>query len=143
MKKSAKKILSIILVICILTTGFSALALENSPRIVQSTMSSSRISAIGAGLTISSSGYATCTSSLEFAYYSDTGTTYMYLQRMVDGYWTNVYSWTNSGSLFISQTAHDYVASGNYYRVHVVALVYTSGSLVDTASQDSNTVYYS
>ncbi len=141
MKRTAKKVLSIILVISMLTAGYGAFAQENSPQIVQSAMGDS-ISCIGAGLTIGNLGYATCTSSLEFTYSSDTGTTYMYLQRLENGCWTNVDSWTNSGSIFISQTAHAYVASG-YYRVHVVGFVYSSGgTLKDSATQDSNTVYY-
>lgn len=141
MRKNAKKALSIILVISILTAGYGSYAKENSPQIVQSSMGDS-ISAIAAGLTINTMGYATCTSALEFTYTSDTGTTYMYLQHLENGYWTNVDSWTNSGSIFISQTAHAYVPSG-YYRVHVVAFVYSSGgTLKDSATQDSNTVLY-
>lgn len=141
MRKNTKKVLSIILVIGILSTGCGAFAQENSPQIVQAAMGDS-ISAIAAGLTINTSGYATCTSALEFTYTSDTGTTYMYLQRLENGRWTNVDSWTNSGSIFISQTANAYVLPG-YYRVHVVAFVYSSGgTLKDSATQDSNTVQY-
>lgn len=142
MRNATRATLSVILVVCILASSLGAFALENSPRIVQSSMGS-HIDSIGAGLTITTSGYTTCTSSLELSNTTDTGTTYMYLQRMVNSVWTNYDSWTCSGSIFFAQTSHDYVPAGYYYRVHVVANVYASGTLVDTATQNSNTVYYS
>lgn len=140
MKKATKRIFSVILVICILTTGLGALAQENVPQIVPFAMGS-HICAIGAGLTITSSGFATCTSSLELMNTTDTATTYMYLQRLVNGSWTNVDSWSISGSIYIAQEASEYVMLTNYYRVHVIAYVFSAGTLVEIATQDSYTVY--
>lgn len=142
MKKTSKKLFSIILVICILTMGIGAYATENANQGDYSIMWSN-IDALGAGLSINSSGYATCTSSLELSYSADNGTLYMYLQRVVNGTWTNVNTWSTSGSVYVSQAGHYYVTSGYYYRVHAVAYIYNSqGTLKEIATQDSDTVYY-
>lgn len=141
MKKTLKKTLCIIFVLCILTSSLGAMAQDARAPSIQA-IQASRINAIGAGLTITSSGYATCTSSLEMTYSSDTATLYMFLQRLVGGTWETVNSWTTSGSFYIAQTGYFYVTKGYTYRVRSVGYVYTNGTLVDTDSINSYTVIY-
>lgn len=141
MKKSAKKILSIVLVICILSTGLGAFAATNQTMQPYSVMYT-HIDALGAGLSMGALGYATCISSLEITNSTDTGTLYMFLQRYVSGSWTNITSWSVSGTPNLNQTGHYYVTSGYSYRVHAIAYIYTNGTLVETATQDSSSVYY-
>lgn len=141
MKKTATRILSIALIICILTTGIGAFAAEEQTASLKSVMWT-HVDALGAGLSIGALGYTTCTSSLEITNSADTGTLYMYLQRYVSGSWVNVTSWSVSGSPNLNQTGHYYVTSGYSYRVHAIAYIYTNGTLDETATQDSNTVYY-
>jgi len=132
MRKTSKRILSIIMVICILTAGMGAFA----------SVQWTHIDALGAGLTIGALGYTTCTATVEISNSTDTGTLYMYLQRYVNGSWTNVTSWSTSGTVDLSLGGHYYVTSGYSYRVHAIAYIFTSGTLVETATQDSNSVYY-
>jgi len=141
MKKTAKKVLSAVLVVCLLIAGVGAYASESSVASLYSIMWT-HINALGAGLSIGTWGYSTCSASLELTNSSDTSTMYMYLQRYVNGSWTYVTSWSTSGSEDLSLAENYYVTSGYYYRVHVIAHVYTSGTLVETATQDSNSVYY-
>jgi len=141
MKKSAKKVFSIILVICILSTGMGAFASSVQPASVNSVMWT-HIDTMSAGLTIGTLGYATGTVSLELSNTTDTGTLYMYLQRYVSGSWTNVTSWSVSGTNFISESGGYYVTSGYSYRIHAIGYVFTNGTLVETATQDSTTVSY-
>ncbi|MGI5985800.1 MAG: hypothetical protein ACOX7O_08130 [Oscillospiraceae bacterium] len=140
--KTTRKLISILLVACMLTTGAGAYASGPLPQGDYTPMWSN-INALGAGLTINSMGKATCSASLELTNQSDTGTLYMYLQRAVDGKWTDVKSWSTSGSLYVSMAQQYYVTSGYYYRVHVVAYIYNSqGTLKEIATQESDTVYY-
>lgn len=142
MKKTTKKALSIVFVLCIFASGAGAFAVGNVPQSDVTPMWSN-INALGAGLTINSMGKATCSASLELTNQSDTGTLYMYLQRAVDGKWTDVKSWSTSGSIYVSMAQQYYVTSGYYYRVHVVAYIYNSqGTLKEIATQESDTVYY-
>jgi len=132
MKKASRRILSIILVICILTTCAGAFA----------SVEWSHIDALSAGLTIGTLGYTSDSATLEISNSTDAGTLYMYLQRYVNGSWSNVTSWSTSGTVNLSLAGHYYVTSGYTYRVHVIAYIFTSGTLVETATQDSFTVYY-
>lgn len=143
MKKTVRDLLSIILVICLLTSSVGAYASENTLQDGIYSPMWSNVDALGAGLTITSMGYATCTTSLEITNSGDTGTLYMYLQRYANGSWTDVTSWSTSGSFYVSQTGHYYVSSGYYYRVHAIAYIFSSsGTLKEIATQDSSTVYY-
>lgn len=141
MKKASKRILSIILVICIITAGTGAFALDQPSSSSYSVMWT-HTDALSAGLTINTSGYTSCSATLEISNSTDTGTLKMYLQRYVDGSWSNVTSWSTSGTVNLSLAGHNYVTSGYSYRVHAIAYIYTSGTLVETATQDSYTVYY-
>lgn len=132
MKNTSQRILCILLVICLLTASSAAFA----------KVEWTRIDALGAGLTIGVLGYSTCSSYIELTNSTDTGTLYMNLQKYVNGYWTNVYTWSTSGTDNFSLVQNYYVTSGYYYRVHVIAYVYSSGTLMETATQDSNSVFY-
>ncbi|MEM5767426.1 MAG: hypothetical protein AAGU32_03960 [Bacillota bacterium] len=132
MRKRVKKALCIIFVLCVLTSSLGAAA-QNAPAPSIQAIQATRICAITAGLTITTSGYATCTSSLDMVYSTDTATLYMYLQRQNGSSWETVNSWTTSGSYYIAQTANTYVTKGTY-RVYAVGYVYTDGVLVDSSS---------
>ena len=142
MKRKVRAVYSLILVICILSSSLGAFAAENDVQ-GEYSMRWSNIDAIGAGLTINSTGYSTCTTSLEITNSGDSGTLYMYLQRYANGSWTDVTSWSTSGSTYLSQTGHYYVSSGYNYRVHAIAYIFnSSGTLKEIGTQDSSTVYY-
>lgn len=132
MKKISRRILCVFLVVCLLTASSAAFA----------KVEWTHIDGLGAGLTIGTLGYATCTATVEISNSTDTGTLYMYLQRYVNGSWTNVTYWSTSGTVDVSLGGHYYVTSGYSYRVHAIAYIFTSGTLVETATQDSNSVYY-
>jgi len=138
MNKTTKRIFSIILVACILTTGMGAFALEKQTVSPMWTT----INALTAGITVGALGYAACSASVEITSSSNTATLYMYLQRYVSGSWTNVYSWNASGSGDVNIGSHYYLTSGYYYRVHAIAYIFNSGTLLETATQDSTSVYY-
>ena len=92
-------------------------------------------SGVDAGLSISSSGQATCVGrvSLRSGYKASLT---LYLQKSSDGKtWKTQKTWTGSGSA-ISKT--QYVSSGYKYRTRLTAKIYnSSGTLVDTATATS------
>lgn len=140
--KTARKLISVLLVVCILTAGMGAFAAGPVPQGGITPMWTN-IDALGAGLTFGALGKANCSASLELSNTSDTGTLYMYLQRIVNGKWEDVYSWSTSGSIYVSLEKTFYVTSGYNYRVHVVGYVYSSsGQFKEVGSQESLTVYY-
>lgn len=140
--KTARKLISVLLVVCILTAGVGAFAAGAAPQ-GGVALRWQNIDALGAGLTFGTLGKANCTGSLELSNMDDTGTLYMYLQRAVNGQWEDVYSWSTSGSIYVSLGKTFYVTSGYYYRVHVVGYVYSSsGQFKEVGSQESLTVYY-
>lgn len=105
----------------------------------------SYISTIYAGLSISSSGYATCSSFCNL--YSSSNTCYlsMYLQRSSNGSsgWTTVQGWGTSGYGGASMTKYRYVSSGYYYRVRATATVISaSGITREIANINSPVRYY-
>lgn len=140
--KASRRLISILLVACLLTVGVGAFAAEPLPQGVITPMWKN-IDALGAGLTFGALGRANCSGSLELSNTNDTGTLYMYLQRVVNGSWEDVTSWSTSGSIYVSLGKSFYVTSGYNYRVHVVAYVYnSSGQLIEAGTQESYTVYY-
>ena len=133
-------ILCIFLILSLLiSTASAAIPSENPihPRFV-------RIAHLSSSCSISSSGYADCYGQVDLNRTSDTAELIMELQRSSNGYdWDTIKSWTASGKCAVELSKGWYVASGYSYRVHITVRVYTSsGSLVETATEDSFTAKY-
>lgn len=147
MKKHAtKRCLSVLLSVIIVYScsfAFAADATSLSDATNPVTVQWANVDCIAAGLSISTSGKATCAFNIELSNSTDTATVYMYLQRLDDGNWTNVSSWAKTGSGDFSGSNYCYVASGYYYRNHVAAYVYdSSGNFVEYVSKNSPQQYY-
>lgn len=145
MKKS-KRILSLLLVLVtalgIITPLASAADLSEYEQIII-VPQYLRINTLNPDLTISSSGRSTssCTTSLKNT--TDTCELTMTLQKKSGSSWSTVKSWTKSGSLSLGIEQDWYVTAGYSYRVKVVAKIYSSsGTLVETVTEYSNTVAY-
>lgn len=90
-----------------------------------------------------SSGSATC------SFYIITGDNYTVkvttkLQQSSDAtVWLTKKTWTATGSKYVNLSDTYNVSSGYYYRLYSTVYIYSSdGSLVETASNTSDTVYY-
>ena len=64
------------------------------------------------------------------------------LQRLENGRWVDVKTWSTEGSSLFTFTEQWYVISGYSYRVEVTAKVYDGSTLIENASQVSTTVTY-
>lgn len=92
---------------------------------------------------VNSSGKAASYAFVETANSSYTIYLNMTLQRYEDGYWTNVKSWSSSGTGEVTMDKGWYVLSGYYYRTAATATVYTSGgSFVEMVNTTSQSDYY-
>lgn len=101
------------------------------------------ISVFTASVGVNGSGKASCYSNVITA--NSTYTIYLnnVLQRYKDGYWTNVKSWSTSGTGDVTLDKSWYVTSGYYYRTAATATVYTSGgSFVEAVTIYSQSDYY-
>lgn len=102
------------------------------------------ISALNAGLSIDSSGRASCTGNVTLYNRSNTVALSVQLQRYSSGGWSNVKSWSISahGNTPAEIVNSYYVTSGKY-RVSCTAKVYNaSGSLLETQTAYSATQTY-
>ena len=64
------------------------------------------------------------------------------LQRLENGRWVDVKTWSTEGSSLFTFTEQWYVISGYSYRVEVTAKVYDGNALIETANRTSATVTY-
>ena len=64
------------------------------------------------------------------------------LQRLENGRWVDVKTWSTEGSSLFTFTEQWYVISGYSYRVEVTAKVYDGNTLIETANRTSTTVTY-
>ena len=118
----------------------SAVAAEEAPTVTPRYVN---IMYFNASINVNSSGKASCYSFVETA--NSTHTIYLnnVLQRYKDGYWTNVKSWSTSGTGAVSLDKSWYVTPGYYYRTAATATVYTSGgSYVEAVTIYSQSDYY-
>ena len=137
-----KKLFCILLALC-MSFG-NALAFDTESIWVSADENVTRFEQIGfmsPGLTISSSGYATCscTVSLNPGYNVRTTTT---LYKLVNGRWDDVHSWTHSGSGIVGVNVDDgwWVTSGTFM-VEITAYVTdSSGHHIETATARSRSV---
>ena len=96
------------------------------------------LSAIGSGLSINTSGYATCSGYLILLEDYNSSLT-LTLQRSNGSGWSDVTSWSQS---FTSMGSHSmqkgyYVSSGYSYRVLTTAKVINGSTVIETASVSS------
>lgn len=140
MKRSALSLIALVLLLtCFLAVPASAAEpIENavSPCFVD-------ISMMSASIDVNSSGKAACYSYVDTANSSYTIYINMSLQRYVNGGWSNVKTWSTSGTGEAELDKSYYVSSGYYYRTAVAATIYTSGgSYVETGYCYSQNDYY-
>jgi hypothetical protein len=113
-----------------------SLELEITPRYVNA-------SVFAVSLSINSSGKAMSYAYASAATYSNSVYLTITLQRYTSSGWTNVKSWSTSGTREAELDKSYYVTSGYSYRTKAVATLYTSsGSYVEQITAYSKTVSY-
>ena len=94
-------------------------------------------------LTISPAGLTDCYSRVRLADSTDTATITIELQQKNGSTWSNLKSWSISGSDVVSIDKERYVSPGYTYRVYSTVQVYnSSGKLMETATLTSKTADY-
>lgn len=140
MKRKFFSIISLILILAsLLGLPVSAASPEEGATVTPRYVNIALMNASGS---INSNDRAYCYSYVETA--NSTYTVYltMSLQRYKDGEWSNIKTWTSSGTQVAEMGKYHYVASGYYYRTGVTATVYTSGgSYVESATTYSQSYY--
>jgi len=138
MKKVITLLLSIVLVFGVITPTAFATA-DNDimhPRY-------SRIYSIVTDLDIDSSGKSTCNCKVRSGTATDTVDLTMELQRLENGNWNTIKTWTSSGTRLAYLAKNWYVLSGYDYQLRITAEVYDSdGNLMETQVDYSKTVSY-
>jgi len=126
---------------CIVTT--TALAAQPTlPGMAPDTYRFARINVFHVDLSISNAGLANCYALVKLLFTSDTVKLSITLQRQSGSSWSEVKSWSTSGSGSVSLEKEWYVTTGTY-RVYATAQVYnSSGTLLETAIAISNSVQY-
>ena len=140
MKKRWVKGLSILLTICMLSTG--VLAADVSPADVIMPRYTYVLD-ITMGFDIAGDGRSYCSTGVTLHSDNYTCSVEMTLQRYEDGDWEDVKSWSTTGGQNTDIEKFWYVASGYEYRTSNVVRVYnTNGRLVETITVESHTVDY-
>ena len=133
--KLFQRLICFLVVSAMLASGMVAMASDVPTPYYDSTAS------ISAGLSISSSGLASCSGRIRLSESSCYANLTLQLQKYTSNGWSPVYTWTQSNATSISGSR--YVTSGYNYRVICSANVYTSsGTYVESPSATSSTVYY-
>lgn len=132
-QKTLKRLLCVLLVMAVLTSGVTVAAADIMPYY-------DATSRITASLTISSSGLASCGGTIRLSDSDCYANLTLQLQRYTSNGWSPVYTWTESDATNISGLR--YVTSGYYYRVICNANVYTSSGTYVESPSATHTVYY-
>ena len=132
--KTMRRLLCVLLSVALLASGMSVAAVDIPTPYYDATAS------ITAGLTISSSGLASCSGSIMLSSSGNSATLTMKLQQYTSSGWTTIGSWsTQTTRLYKNQ----YVVHGYYYRVVCSANVYSSsGTYIESPSVKSSNEYY-
>lgn len=134
-----KYLLSLLLTFCLLASTTSAANLNNIP--VQPRFIT--LSILEAHLDVSFSGLSQSNCIVKPSNASYTVMLTLELQRGGGTSFSTIKSWEDSGSGTVTLDQSWYVSRGYEYRVYVTARVYnSSGSLVETATTVSDTVFY-
>lgn len=127
MKKQIRASIPLFLALCLLVGNLMTVhAAEIAPRYTG-------LASFSAGLTISTTGKASCSGnvSLRSGYTAD-----VTVELKQDG--STIQTWTSSGSIMINAGGSCYVTSGHSYVVTTTVTVYDSdGNVVDNPSKDS------
>ena len=99
-------------------------------------------SILNASLSISKSGCSNVEVKARLRDYTLTVNLESSLQRLENGRWVDVKTWSTEGSSLFTFTEQWYVISGYSYRVEVTAKVYDGNTLIETANRTSATVTY-
>lgn len=132
-----------VLLLAVLTPSTLAVHAETSIQGVVSPLFMN-IAFLGPGLSIDSSGKASCLGVASLYDESQTVQLTVSLQKLSGTSWSTVQSWTGSGSgLSGVEIARDYYVVHGTYRVCNTARVYSAaGTLLETASAYSSVVTY-
>lgn len=99
--------------------------------------------AITANINISTAGKATCTGYATTYNTTDEIRMTLYLQRLEDGKWVTVKSWSSTGRDYLAMEAYRYIVPGYYYHTLTMVSIYDStGKYIESASCASRAVYY-
>lgn len=132
--KTMKRLLCVLLSVALLASGMSVAAVDIPTPYYDAT------SRISAGLSISSSGLASCNGSIVLSGSGNSATLTMKLQQYTSSGWTTIGSWSTQSSLIYK---NQYVYHGYYYRVVASANVYSaSGTYIESPSVTSSMEYY-
>ena len=143
MKKSLRKLISLFMALCLMSTAVAAADLyeqsgnEIMPRYTY-------IQSIATGLGISTSGKASCYTSITLYNYTHSCKVNMVLQRNDGTGWDDVRSWTlTDDGVNIDIIGEWYVAPGYDYQVESTMYVYNAnGRLIETTTTYSPIKYY-
>lgn len=112
--------------------------ITNTPIATNTQVNYTYVDSISAGLSISSSGLATCTGTC-----ISTSSTYsVELHVTLRNENGLVQTWTTTSNRYASLSETYYVSSGHTYYVYVYARVYSNGTQIEAASKTSNSVYF-
>ncbi len=140
-RRTIRSLAALFAVLCLLTASLSAGAVTNTPSPIQPRWTGA--SDITADLAMNPGGRAHCCGKvvLRSGY---TGDMTMTLQRSTDQRtWSEVTSWSTSGSGTLELEKDYYVPSGYYYRVEVkVDVKNSSGKLIESPSKASSVSAY-
>lgn len=141
-----KKLISAIIVVCFsLALATTALAATTDTDTPPAAMRYTHIDLLSAGLSINSSGKASC-GGIVHATYPDTDITLkVELQQYKNNTWSTIKSWSDSGSgkNTLDVNGEYYVTSGYTYRVVSTAKVYNSnGILLEEQSKTTSEKKY-
>lgn len=126
------KILSLLLVL-------SVLSLTATPATARYT----NITSFAVSFSMSSSGLASCYTTIKLSNSTDSVDLTMELQQKNGSSWSTIKTWTTTGSKTVSLDKSWFVTSGYTYRIYVTADVSdSSGSAEETATLNSSTVSY-
>jgi hypothetical protein len=136
-----KKMIFVVVVLLALSVLFPASALAASDGVMSPMFT--YISSVDSNLSISSSGTATVSASIICYSSVDSTSVSSYLQRYSGGTWNTIKSWSGSDD---DATANMYgtyaVTSGYNYRVRSYFYAYVNGSVVESTSRTTGTLYY-
>lgn len=64
------------------------------------------------------------------------------LQRLVNGQWTTINTWSDSDTFYAVTSNNYYVVSGYYYRLKTTHQAISNGSVIETVVKYSSSIYY-
>lgn len=142
MKKCGKRILAVLLALCCFCASVvSASAIDAD---LDAPIAEARYTgavSVSSNISVSTSGTATCTAVVQIRSGYTAKTTLKLQRSSNNSKWSTRKSWTGTDGVLTKTKS---VAAGYYYRAQVSTKVYnSSGTLVDSITKSSSSVYYS